>query len=68
MSEELKPSCALFLPERKGLHLHYDALMPTYSKAWNACLDEVAHLNPCRVQAVPSWADAAAPSAKMEGE
>lgn len=34
------------LPERKGTHLHYDTLMPTFSKGWNACLDEIAKLGP----------------------
>lgn len=34
------------LPERKGTHLRYDTLMPTFSKGWNACLDEIAKLGP----------------------
>ncbi len=34
------------LPERKGLHLHYDSIMPPYSMGWSACIDEFKRLNP----------------------
>ena len=36
---------ALVLPERKGMDLHYDSIMPPYSMGWNACLDRVKELN-----------------------
>ena len=41
------------LPERKGTHLHYDSLMPTFSKGWNACLDEIAKLGQLYTHADP---------------
>lgn len=39
------------LPERKGMHLRYDTLMPTFSKGWNACLTEVEKLGPLYARA-----------------
>lgn len=48
------------LPERKGLHLHHDSIMPTYSMAWNACLDEVARLNASRDGAASDLLDVSA--------
>ncbi|WP_157766874.1 hypothetical protein [Pseudomonas mosselii] len=42
------------LPERKGTHLRYDTLMPTFSKGWNACLDEIAKLGPLYTNADPN--------------
>lgn len=41
------------LPERKGTHLRYDTLMPTFSKGWNACLTEIAKLGPLYEHADP---------------
>lgn len=41
------------LPERKGAHLRYDTLMPTFSKGWNACLDEIAKLGPLYTHPAP---------------
>lgn len=45
------------LPERKGTHLRYDTLMPTFSKGWNACLDEIAKLGPLYTRADPGELD-----------
>lgn len=43
----------LALPKRKGAHLRYDTLMPTFSKGWNACLDEIAKLGPLYTHPAP---------------
>ena len=45
------------LPQRKGNHLRYDTLMPTFSKGWNACLDELAKLGPLYTHADPGEAE-----------
>lgn len=42
------------LPARKGTHLRYDTLMPTFSKGWNACLDELAKLGTLYTHQAPA--------------
>lgn len=71
------------LPARKGTHLRYDTLMPTFSKGWNACLDEIAKLGPLFTRTDPGeverlrgqinewagkWEKAINAGAVMEGE